>query len=151
MATVRPMIICPHSPTGERNMRRANNLGFVVDEYEASRRGRPVLAPWQIHVVEDALGGNCPNTIAMSDIAIRCRISLSYFVRAFTNTVGLPPYAWFLLRRIERSKDMLRSSSLSVAQIALECGFADQSCFTKAFTRAVGTPPARWRRSRKDS
>lgn len=123
----------------------------MVDEYGATREGRPVLAPWQIRVAQDALDGNRPNSMAMSDIAHRCRLSLSYFVRAFTNTVGLPPYAWFLLRRIERSKDMLRNSGLAVAQIALECGFADQSCFTKAFTRAVGTPPARWRRSGKDS
>jgi AraC family transcriptional regulator len=38
---------------------------------------------------------------------------------------------------------------MSIAEIALDVGFADQAHFTRAFTRAVGTSPGAWRRTRQ--
>ena len=42
-----------------------------------------------------------------------------------------------------------RGSPLALAQIAYECGFADQSHFTRVFTAAVGATPGAWRRARR--
>jgi AraC family transcriptional regulator len=52
-------------------------------------------------------------------------------------------------RRIDKAKDLLRSSDLSLNEIALACGFADQSHFTAVFTRMVGVSPGFWRRARQ--
>lgn len=52
-----------------------------------------------------------------------------------------------VLRRCELAKELLRSSPLSLAEIALACGFADQSHFTRAFARLVGMTPGAWRRA----
>ncbi|WP_254684498.1 helix-turn-helix transcriptional regulator, partial [Edaphosphingomonas haloaromaticamans] len=84
--------------------------------------------------------------ISIAEIAHLCRLSLSYFVRAFSNTVGIAPYAWFVQQRISRAKRLLTGTSLPLAQIALECGFSDQAHFTNAFVKATETTPARWRR-----
>lgn len=85
--------------------------------------------------------------IAIAEIARVCRLSPSHFVRAFGNTVGIAPYRWYLSERIARAKRLLRQSRLPLAQIALECGFADQSHFTNTFVRHVGIAPGLWRRS----
>ena len=45
---------------------------------------------------------------------------------------------------------MLLGSALSLAEVALACGFADQSHFTRVFTRTVGTSPGAWRRVRNN-
>lgn len=107
----------------------------------------PRLAPWQVRVAQQAMGARISSTIMIPDIAGKCRLSMSYFVRAFRNTVGVAPYAWFLGQKIIRAKELLERSDASLAQIALECGFADQSHFTNTFVRKVGMTPLQWRRT----
>ena len=93
-----------------------------------------------------AMRQNIAAAISIADIASLCRLSLSYFVRAFTNTVGIAPYAWFVQQRVSQARELLMGTSLPLAQIALECGFSDQAHFTKAFAKATGLTPAKWRR-----
>lgn len=85
-------------------------------------------------------------TVSISEVARACRLSLSYFVRAFANTAGVAPYDWFLGQRIVLAQKLLARTSPSLAEIALECGFVDQSHFTNTFVRRVGMTPLRWRR-----
>jgi AraC-like DNA-binding protein len=73
----------------------------------------------------------------------------SRFVRLFRMTTGMPPYRWVRAFRLEQAKELLFNSSLSLAQIAYDCGFADQSHFTRAFAAATGTTPGAWRRARR--
>jgi AraC-like DNA-binding protein len=47
--------------------------------------------------------------------------------------------------RVARAQELLRHSALEISDIALVCGFADQSHFTNAFRRMTGRPPRRWR------
>ncbi len=68
------------------------------------------------------------------------------FARAFRQTTGMPPHRWLLARRVDRAKELLAASPMRLADIALACGFADQSHFTKVFTRMAGTSPGAWRR-----
>jgi AraC-like DNA-binding protein len=48
--------------------------------------------------------------------------------------------------RVQEAKGLFRSSTLRLADIALICGFGDQSYFTRVFTRSVGASPGAWRR-----
>lgn len=116
---------------------------------DASRRRHaraiPRLAPWQERLAKETMSARLASDIAMTEVARACRLSLCHFTRAFGNTVGVAPYRWFLAARIERAKDLLTGSRLPLAEIALECGFVDQSHFTNTFVRRVGTTPRRWR------
>ncbi|WP_340265991.1 helix-turn-helix transcriptional regulator [Sphingobium mellinum] len=85
------------------------------------------------------------SSVAMSDIALNCRLSVSYFERAFANSVGISPYAWLLEQRLMQAKDFLRIPSMPIAHIALDCGFTDQAHFTNTFSRKVGMTPGVWR------
>ncbi|WP_067735534.1 helix-turn-helix transcriptional regulator [Novosphingobium naphthalenivorans] len=86
------------------------------------------------------------DTIMIKEIAAACRLSASHFVRAFRNTVGVSPYNWFLDQRIAYAKELLARTNMPLAEIALDCGFADQSHFTKTFAKRAGTTPMQWRR-----
>lgn len=105
-----------------------------------------MLAPWQVSLAMRTMRRKIGSAISISEIASLCRLSLCYFVRAFTNTVGIAPYAWFVQQRIVRAKRLLADTALPLVQVALECGFSDQAHFTKAFAKASGITPARWRR-----
>lgn len=109
----------------------------------------PTLAPWQVNLAMRTMGQKLSDSISISDVASMCRLSFCYFVRAFTNTVGIAPYAWFVQQRILSAKALLSETPMPLAQVALECGFSDQAHFTKAFAKASGMTPAKWRRLAK--
>lgn len=52
--------------------------------------------------------------------------------------------------RIEEAKALLAQPHLPLADIALICGFGDQSHFTRVFGQIVGVSPGAWRRVRSD-
>jgi AraC-like DNA-binding protein len=83
----------------------------------------PRLAPWQEHRAKELMRSNLAQTVSISDVAHRCRLSLSYFVRAFANTVGMAPYDWFLGQRIALAKELLvqkRRRALAAARLGAE-------------------------------
>ncbi|WP_031214341.1 helix-turn-helix transcriptional regulator, partial [Mesorhizobium sp. LSJC255A00] len=74
-------------------------------------------------------------------------VSRFHFWRAFKQSTGMTPHAFIAQRRLEQAADMLRSTSLSATEIAMECGFGSSSHFTTAFKRAFGAVPTEFRRN----
>jgi AraC-like DNA-binding protein len=108
------------------------------------------LAPWQERRALELLGSNLDGRITLKEIAQQCGLSVSHFSRAFRLSTGMPPHSWLINRRIEVAKSLLRNKRLSLADVALSSGFADQSHFTRVFTRAAGLSPGAWRRCVED-
>ena len=103
----------------------------LVHSYSSARASQTVvrggLAPWQYRRVTELMAANLDGDVSLTQLAAASRLSASYFTRAF--------------RR--------RNSGQSLNEIALACGFADQSHFTTGFTRMVGASPGAWRRARQ--
>ncbi|HWZ05343.1 MAG TPA: AraC family transcriptional regulator [Bradyrhizobium sp.] len=98
---------------------------------------------------KEYLATNLSGDILIADVAKACGLSRGHFTRSFRITTGMAPHKWLLLRRIQQAKTLLLESSIATAEIAVICGFADQSHLTRVFTRHVGTPPSGWRREHK--
>jgi AraC family transcriptional regulator len=107
------------------------------------------LAPWQVRRAKEMLMARLDGEITLEELADECELSRSHFARAFRKTTGRPPHRWLVEQRIERAKDMLLKSDLPLAEIALLCGFSDQSHLSKVFAGALGAPPGEWRRFRR--
>lgn len=82
----------------------------------------------------------------LDELAAIAGVSRFHFSRMFAKATGLPPTRYLERLRVERAKDMIRSSGLPLVQVALAVGFADQSHFTRRFRRWVGCTPARFAR-----
>ncbi|WZB69319.1 AraC family transcriptional regulator [Achromobacter xylosoxidans] len=80
--------------------------------------------------------------IGLEDLAALCGLSRFQFLRRFAHSFGLTPHAWLVRLRLERACAALAGSGLSVAQVAYEVGFYDQSHFNRAFRVAYGAPPS---------
>lgn len=65
-------------------------------------------------------------------------------VRRFASEVGLSPKQWAGLARLQRATQALAEGRPRLAELALDCGFADQAHFTRAFTAYAGVPPSAW-------
>lgn len=104
------------------------------------------LAAWQLRRAEELLSASLSEELPLSRLASECGLSVRHFARAFRVSTGMPPHRWLLRHRVERAKDLLRTRAFSLADVAIFCGFADQSHFTRVFTVVVGTSPGVWRR-----
>jgi|SRR5579859_3324050 len=108
------------------------------------------LAPWQEKRAKEMISSDLAGTTSLQTIAEACGLSVSHFSRAFRRSTGRAPHAWLIEARVESAKAMLRQRTISLAMIALACGFADRSHFTRIFTRSVGVSPAAWRKMMMD-
>lgn len=105
------------------------------------------LAGWQETRVRDYMLANLARRLSLAEVAAQCGLSRAHFARAFKNTFGMPVHAWLQVQRISRARRLLAAQDKSMTQVALECGFADQSHFSRVFKRVLGMTPAAWLRA----
>ena len=113
------------------------------------RSGVGGLMSWQEEHAKSYLEGHIGEPLAVQEVARRFGMSAPHFSKCFKMSTGLPPYRWLLKRRIEWAKELLRSSSATIADVSLICGFAEQSHFTNKFRKEVGMAPGTWRQANR--
>jgi AraC-like DNA-binding protein len=104
------------------------------------------LAPWQVRRARELLSEKSNGDTPLAQVARQCGLSVSHFTRAFRQSLGMAAHQWVLSFRVERAKERLVKPDASLVDIAIDCGFADQSHFTRVFTKHVGSSPGQWRR-----
>lgn len=116
------------------------------------RRFRPGgLARWQVRRALAHIEANLASKMESRELADLVSFSKSHFSRAFKRSLGLPPMAYVLSRRVARAKLMIATTCEQLTDIALACGFADQAHLNRSFRRIVGMTPGLWRRTMADA
>ena len=115
----------------------------------AEPRSTGGLAPWQVARAKALIAADPGGRTSLADVARDCGLSPGYFARAFKASTGTTPHGWLQACRVDRAKDMLLAPDLSLAEVAMACGFADQSHFTRTFFRLAHATPGAWRRVRR--
>ena len=88
---------------------------------------------------------NIGSDLSVEILAARAGVSVTHFRRLFRESTATSPHHYVLAMRLARALEMLKTTSVPIARIALECGFSDQSHFTKAFRETHRTTPAEFR------
>ncbi|MBD2463080.1 helix-turn-helix transcriptional regulator [Oscillatoria sp. FACHB-1407] len=83
--------------------------------------------------------------ISLEAIASHLHMSQYYFCHLFKQSMGISPYQYVLRQRIDKAKQLLKQRHLAITDVALECGFANQTHFTKHFRKLMGTTPKAYR------
>jgi AraC family transcriptional regulator len=120
-------LLTGHTTSGVRSVRQPGGLG-------SGPLGR-VRA-----YIEESVG----QPISLDDLAGVAGVSRFHFARQFRQSTGESAMGYVLRLRVERGKARLKDRDTTVARIAVELGFADQSHFTRTFRRLVGTTPTRF-------
>lgn len=124
-------------------------LRLLVMHGDETRPAPPVarggLPPHLLRRAQDFMNAHLATDLTLEEVARQVGVSPRHFARAFRQSVGLPPHQWLLRRRIDRARELLASGDSPLAEVAVRCGFADQSHFTSTFRRATGTTPGRYR------
>lgn len=107
------------------------------------------LAGWRLRRAKDLIASRLNGDISISEIAAECGLTPSYFARQFAEATGTTPHRWLLKMRVQQAKQLMAEGRLSLAEVAIACGFADQSHFTRVFSRETGATPRAWRDHRR--
>jgi AraC family transcriptional regulator len=107
------------------------------------------LSSWQFRRVLDFMVTHLNDDPTIAEVAQECGLSSGYFARAFRRTTGVTPHQWLVRKRVERARALLLQSALGLADIAVLCGFVDQSHFTRVFAKFEGDSPGRWRQKHR--
>jgi AraC-like DNA-binding protein len=107
--------------------------------------------PIYVHLrrAKDLIDRDFAEPLDVPALAREAHASRAHFVRSFKKAFGETPHAYLLRRRMERAKELLRSTQLSVTEVSLAVGFRSLGSFSTAFRQLVGEPPLayarRWR------
>lgn len=80
-------------------------------------------------------------------IARQAHFSRYHFLRAFRRAYAITPHQYLTQRRLDRARDLLEGSDLSVTEVCLAVGFQSLGSFSTLFRRHVGRSPADYRRT----
>lgn len=108
------------------------------------------LAPWQERRAKEIMHARLATNLTIADVATECKLTPSHFARSFRRSTGVAPHEYLSRLRMEEAKRLMTNTELPLVDIALICGFGDQSYFTRVFSRNIGTSPGAWRRARTD-
>ena len=107
-----------------------------------------VIQRRKLHTVIEYIMENLEGNPTLEQMAALAHLSPYHFARQFRAATGLAPYQYVIVRRVERAQHLIRADEeLSLVEVALRVGFADQSKFSFHFKRLVGLTPRQFRLS----
>jgi AraC family transcriptional regulator len=119
---------------------RGNHTSWAV------AAGPPRPARTQIARAVDLMQNCYQDELSLDDLAQAAAMSRYHFLRSFKDQLGITPYAYLQQVRLQTAASLLRSSSRSITEIALACGFTTASRFSAAFRRFYRCSPSTYRR-----
>jgi AraC-like DNA-binding protein len=98
--------------------------------------------------VLELVEGNYSQLITLKEAASLAKMSVPQFVRSFKRVAGMSFVTYVTHVRLSRAARLLKESALTIAQVACEVGFSDQSYFDRRFKEAFGQTPREFRQLR---
>ena len=103
------------------------------------------LREFYIHEALTYIEHNFQNEITIEDIAGVCGLNRTYFGKIFKEALGKTPQEFLLNYRMLKAAELLKLTSLSIWDIGLAVGYANQMHFSRAFKNNYGISPREWR------
>lgn len=100
-----------------------------------------------IHQVLEYMHAYYAEAVSVDDLAAVAKQSRFHFIRNFRECTGVTPYQYLLMLRVDKAKQLLKSSGDSVADISCCLGFSCTSQFHRAFRKFAGMTPGEFRQS----
>jgi len=117
----------------------------LLREFDHIRSTKPAAAapPVAVLKVVELMRQRLADSLALEELAEVAGLSPFHFARQFKTATGHPPHDYLIRLRVDRAQELIRQHSRewTMAAIANECGFADQSHMARHFKRVLGVSP----------
>jgi AraC family transcriptional regulator len=122
---------------------------YLVEKYTDAASERPEhrggLPIGKLRIVEDYVRDRLSEDISVEALAELVELSPFHFSRVFKQATGMSPLRFVTRERIVRAQQLIRETSRSLIEIALEVGYTSPSHFAQVFRRVVGVAPTEFR------
>lgn len=115
-----------------------------ADQVSAFRGGLPIH---QLRRVETFVAEHLAEEISIESLAELIDLSPSHFAHVFKESTGMTPLQFVTRQRITRAQQLIRETSRSLIEVALDVGYTSPSHFAQVFRRVVGVTPTKFRSS----
>ncbi|HVY68806.1 MAG TPA: AraC family transcriptional regulator, partial [Verrucomicrobiae bacterium] len=106
------------------------------------------LAKYQLRSAIEYIRQHVGEDISLRTLAAHVGISPFHFARMFKRSTGMAPHQYLMRYRVERAKQSLMRPDTSIADVAAQLGFCDQSHLAAHFKRVYGVTPKRFLREK---
>jgi AraC family transcriptional regulator len=105
------------------------------------------LPKYKLQQVIDYINAYLDRDLSLQELSNLVQMSPHYFSQLFKQTTGITPHQYVIRCRIEGAKYLIAQTQLSLAEIAIQVGFVDQSHLHRHFKRCVGVTPKNYRKT----
>jgi AraC family transcriptional regulator len=128
------------------NLLAVHLIRHILAPRQPGRRRDGALPRVRLRAVLEYIEEHLDAGPTLEQLAGVARLSPYHFARQFKAATGLPPHQYLIARRVERARELLQTGKdLSLADVALDVGFSDQSQLSRHFKRLVGITPGQFR------
>jgi AraC-like DNA-binding protein len=151
MQAILPVLERPH----EVSALFLDSLFLAVRDHIAATYGtfstKTISKTWgltarQLRHALEYIEANLDENLTLAQIAEACAASVSSLTRGFKTALSVSPHRWVLNRRIALAQRLMFDGATPLSEVAVCCGFVDQSHLTRVFTQHIGSSPTTWRR-----
>ncbi|MGG6284668.1 helix-turn-helix domain-containing protein [Leptolyngbya sp. AN03gr2] len=118
-------------------LRYYSNTSFVLPEIRGGQS--------KLQVAIEYIHAHLDEELCIDTLARLVQMSPYHFIRLFKHSIGLTPHCYIVHQRLERAKQLLKTTNLPIAEIAYLTGFCHQSRFSTVFRQYVHTSPKAYR------
>jgi AraC family transcriptional regulator len=123
---------------------RSTDSGAIA--HHVSGLSRSTLSRSTVKQVTDYIIDHLDQELSLTELASLAQMSRHHFARLFKQSVGVSPHQYVIQQRVNRAKQLLLRGELSVAEVAYQVGFANQSHLSRHFKRLLGVTPRQLQR-----
>jgi AraC family transcriptional regulator len=95
--------------------------------------------------LDDYINGHLSGSLDLDTLASVAGVDRFHFAHRFSATVGMSPHRYVMRLRLERARDLISNGTSSLADVALEAGFTDQSHLARWVRRVYNRRPTEFR------
>lgn len=107
--------------------------------------------PYRIRHVINYINENITEKIDIDELANLTRWKKHHFIRIFSGIIGITPYQYILINKIEIAKALIKETNQPINEIAYDLGFVNYSNFGHIFKKICYTSPENYRKTKKNS
>lgn len=123
----------------------ARNYTILVKK---TRKESPSLPGYKLKRITDWMIAHISEEFNLARLAALAGVSKFHFHRLFKSAAGVSPAQYHIHLRMDEARRLLRETTKSVIDVALEVGYTNPSHFAKLFHRETGLSPSNYRRER---
>lgn len=129
----------------------SNDISSILSEMAGQKaiQLREGIKPKQVEIIDACtqyMEEHYMEKISLEEISEMLDVTKYYLIRIYKDVNKITPYEYLTLYRINKAKDMIRTTSESIENVSAQCGFLNANTFIRAFKKCVGMTPTSYKK-----